>query len=234
MAKLPSFQFYPGDWLKDPELRLCSPAARGVFMDTLCIMFESQRRGILRTNGKPWTPEQLAKVVGCEVDSVHELLENSVIKRSERTGCMYSKRMVRDELVRLRRARGGNKGADYGALGGRPRNPSSNGRKTPSQTGRKPLGERVNNPPSSSSSSSPSGYSPLTPQGVVGLRLRDRRKLMAQREQAITLLRSMGQNPNGVPIEVLNAWADAGGYDGLPDQLKEAAIRDTIHRRCSD
>ncbi len=43
--KLPSFQFYPGDWMKDPALRSVSLEARGLWMDMLCLLFESVRRG---------------------------------------------------------------------------------------------------------------------------------------------------------------------------------------------
>jgi hypothetical protein len=49
MAKLPSFQFYPGDWMKDPDLRRCTPIARGVYIDVLCLMHENTWRGILTT-----------------------------------------------------------------------------------------------------------------------------------------------------------------------------------------
>ena len=59
-SKLPSFQFYPGDWMKDPALAICSAGARGVWMDVMCLMFESPKRGYLITNGVPWTIEQIA------------------------------------------------------------------------------------------------------------------------------------------------------------------------------
>ncbi len=45
IMKLPSFQFYPGDWMKDPSLRSVSLEARGLWMDMLCLLFESVRRG---------------------------------------------------------------------------------------------------------------------------------------------------------------------------------------------
>ena len=32
--KLPAFQFYPGDWRKDPNLCRCSHAAKGVWIDS--------------------------------------------------------------------------------------------------------------------------------------------------------------------------------------------------------
>jgi hypothetical protein len=45
IMKLPSFQFYPGDWMKDPALRSVSLEARGLWIDMLCLLFESGRRG---------------------------------------------------------------------------------------------------------------------------------------------------------------------------------------------
>ncbi len=50
-SKLPAFQFYPGDWLKDPAVRSLPLEARGLWIDLLCIMHESDRRGYLELNG---------------------------------------------------------------------------------------------------------------------------------------------------------------------------------------
>ena len=55
MRKLPGFVFYPGDGLKDPELRGCSPGARGTWIDMLCMMWESSQRGVLRAYDLPTT-----------------------------------------------------------------------------------------------------------------------------------------------------------------------------------
>jgi hypothetical protein len=55
--KLPAIQFYTGDWLKDPELSLCSSSTRGVWMDLLCRMHESGRSGIVTG-----TVEQLCRL----------------------------------------------------------------------------------------------------------------------------------------------------------------------------
>jgi hypothetical protein len=57
MGKLAWFHFYPGDWMKDPDLRRCSPAARGVYMDLLCLMFECEERGVLLVGDEPWTDD---------------------------------------------------------------------------------------------------------------------------------------------------------------------------------
>lgn len=43
MAKRPSFQFYTGDWKKDPELSLCSPSTRGIWIDLMCAIHDLDR-----------------------------------------------------------------------------------------------------------------------------------------------------------------------------------------------
>ena len=74
--KLPSFQFYPGDWMKDPGLRSVSLEARGLWIDMLCLLFESGRRGYLQhATGKPVTNEQLARMTGSSPEQVSRLLQ---------------------------------------------------------------------------------------------------------------------------------------------------------------
>lgn len=120
--KLPSFQFYPGDWLKDPALRACSHAAKGVCIDTLCLMFECVPRGVLVTGASPWSEKDWAAAVGGNGDvtagCIRELLDKGVVRRRgdepealQRRyaallsdlppGSYYSLRMVRDEHERL-------------------------------------------------------------------------------------------------------------------------------------
>jgi hypothetical protein len=60
MSKLPSFQFYPGDWLKDPQLRMASMSSKGIWIDLLCAMFEAKERGALAA-----TADQYSKLLGC-------------------------------------------------------------------------------------------------------------------------------------------------------------------------
>ena len=56
-------------------------------------------RGVFRTNGTPWSVEKIAQAVREPVDLVHELIENAVLKRSER-GEIYWSRLVKDEAKR--------------------------------------------------------------------------------------------------------------------------------------
>jgi phage antirepressor YoqD-like protein len=47
MSKAPAFQFYVKDWLSDPQLRMASFQTKGIWIDLLCLMWESQERGKL-------------------------------------------------------------------------------------------------------------------------------------------------------------------------------------------
>ena len=103
-GKLPSFQMYPGDWMKDPALRSCSIAARGLWMDMLCLMFECDRRGYLQTaSGSPYSLDQLARMTGCSTDEVTRMvgeLETSGVFSRTAHGTIFSRRLSRDEEAR--------------------------------------------------------------------------------------------------------------------------------------
>jgi len=103
MAKLPGFFFYCGDWLKDPALRRCSPAARGVWIDMLCLMFECEDRGVLSAGGVPWSDEEVAAAVSGDTTAnlacICELIAKGVADRNS-SGAIFSRRLVRDEGTR--------------------------------------------------------------------------------------------------------------------------------------
>lgn len=103
MGKLPYLKFYTGDWIKDANLRRCSPNARAVFIDLLCVMFDCEDRGVLGSNGEPWTEEEVAQAIPGDTFQnllgVNELLKNNVIRKDDR-GFIYSKRMLADEQER--------------------------------------------------------------------------------------------------------------------------------------
>ena len=64
MAKLPYMQFYQGDWLSDPAVRMLSPAARGIWFDFLCHM-ANDRSGVIAGNRV-----QLSRLASCSTDEV--------------------------------------------------------------------------------------------------------------------------------------------------------------------
>lgn len=110
MAKRPAFLFYPGDWLKDANLRRCSHNAKGVMIDLMCLMFECEDPGFLATAGIGWTDQEICRAIGGDSESTasgyHELLAKGAIRRSD-DGIVYCSMLVRGEqLVRERRASG--------------------------------------------------------------------------------------------------------------------------------
>ena len=98
--KQPWLKFYPSDWRADPALRMCSLAARGLWIEMLCLMHEARPFGFLLVNGRPVTAARLANLVGAGVAEVEgflvELEEAGVFSR-DADGALYSRRMRRDE-----------------------------------------------------------------------------------------------------------------------------------------
>lgn len=113
--KRPSFQFYPGDWRKDQNLSRASLEAKGALIEVLCLAFECEKRGVLKTGKTAWTIEEIAHAMGGDkmrnISAIEELLTLKVLKK-DRKNAIFSSRMVRDEkLSKVRRAcgsRGGN------------------------------------------------------------------------------------------------------------------------------
>lgn len=120
--KRPAFQFYPADWRNNAKLRRCSWAARGVWIELMGLMHDSDEYGILR-----WPLKQIAQALGAPMKLIKELVDCGVLYGVESGTCealiytpvsgrvrgkpvalvsaqqgplWYSPRMVRDEYVR--------------------------------------------------------------------------------------------------------------------------------------
>jgi len=110
-TKLPSMQFYPGDWKKDPGIKSLSIAARGLWFEMLLIMWEAENRGYLVVGNVPMNSQQLARNVGIDRTECEQLLkeleEVNVYSRSDEIGVIYCRRMVKDENLRLSKCRAG-------------------------------------------------------------------------------------------------------------------------------
>jgi hypothetical protein len=127
MANRPAFQFYPADWRNNSKLRRCSEAARGAWIDVLCLMHDSDEYGVLR-----WPLSDIARATGLPIKLLKELVAKEVLKggdkgcdgyvftprhagkdgepveliKASKESCWYSTRFVRDEYVRQRRGVG--------------------------------------------------------------------------------------------------------------------------------
>lgn len=122
--KRPSFQFYPADWRNNAKLRRCSEAARGAWMDILCVLHDSDEYGVVR-----WPLADIARAAGVPIKLAKELAAKDVLKGADKDAapyvytprhagksgepvtlvapgdgpCWYCSRFVRDEWVRQRR-----------------------------------------------------------------------------------------------------------------------------------
>lgn len=117
--KRPSFQFYPGDWLRDAALRACSVQARGLWMDMLCFMHEGSPYGYLKVNQKIIQADSLAAMVGLPLKETRQYLEELLqagVYSVDETGTIYSRRMLKDEHKRSVRAEAGSKGGNPNLL----------------------------------------------------------------------------------------------------------------------
>ena len=128
MSGRPSFQFYPKDWRTDANLRRCSPAARGVWLDVMCVLHDSEEYGLVR-----YPLKELAGAASAAMPHVRELVDKNVLRGTDKGACepaiyvpkhgrregpavtlvaaqngpiWYSKRMVKDEYVRTIRGEG--------------------------------------------------------------------------------------------------------------------------------
>lgn len=170
--KRPSFQFYPGDWQSNSNLKRCTRLEKSVWLDVLCLMHDQEEYGVLR-----WTLKEIAEAAHCKIAELKSLHEKGVLKGADkghtcdayvyvpRSGrrdgdpvellpeqqgpIWYSSRFVRDEYVRTIRGE------------------SSRFGDSPDDSPKPPKGERTKASPkppfgdgASSSSSSSSSASP--------------------------------------------------------------------------
>ncbi len=156
--KRPAFQFYPADWRKDPCLSVCSLAARGLWIELMCIAHESAEYGVLSLNGKAMTDQQIARLVGEPIQALSRLLAEleaaGVFSRDDK-GAIFSRRMVKDERLRDIRAKAGR-------LGGNPNLVKQKDKQQDNQS-TKQSGKQSPTPSSSSSSSEKEKDSPASP-----------------------------------------------------------------------
>jgi len=112
----PWIKFFTRDYLDDRPLRKCSPAARALWVDMFCLMNEGNPHGFLADSLGPHDDKYLAQLSGIPLAVTKKLiaeLESFKIFSRDEQGVIFSRRMVRDEQVRQRRAEGG-------PLGGNP------------------------------------------------------------------------------------------------------------------
>lgn len=114
-AAKPFIKFFPTDWQADQMLRLCSVAARGLWIEMLCLMHKADRYGHLLINGVPPTDTQLAVLTATPTHSLPDLigeLEAAGVFSRTSKGVIYSRRLVRDEKKAKTAQENGKKGGN--------------------------------------------------------------------------------------------------------------------------
>lgn len=95
--KYPHIPFYTGDWTKDPALSKCSPAARGIWIDVLCAMWNLDRSGRLTGNVR-----QLSRICRCSDDEMasaineFQLTESAGVTDDNGVITLVNRRMERE------------------------------------------------------------------------------------------------------------------------------------------
>jgi len=125
-----SSKFFWSDWRSDTALRSCSLAARGLWMDMLCIAAEAQPTGYVLVNGRNLTTTDLARLTGApeaDIQSALAELDAAGVFSRDRKGRIYSRRMVRDvkmsQINRKNGKMGGNPSLCYNTQNPQPDNP---------------------------------------------------------------------------------------------------------------
>ena len=95
-------KFWWRDHQGDAALRACSLAARGYWMELLCIAHEAEQVGYVLLNSKQPTGRQIAIIAGCSEREARKLeaeLEDAGVFSRLPDGTIYSRRMVKDAEV---------------------------------------------------------------------------------------------------------------------------------------
>ena len=110
----PADLWFWSDWFSSFDVRSCSLASRGLWMDMLGIMSRAEIKGALTINGKQIGSKELAKIVGItERETIPLLKELEVHKVFSRLpdGIIINRRMYKTSKLSQARAEAGKKGA---------------------------------------------------------------------------------------------------------------------------
>ncbi|TGY80012.1 hypothetical protein [Lepagella muris] len=101
-----------GEWLDSPRINNLSYDLRGIWLTMLCYMWESPTRGIMaKANGKPYTQDQIIRLLDIDPLALSILLENGLLAKNDK-GAYYSPDMVHRERVSKARRTAGRKGGE--------------------------------------------------------------------------------------------------------------------------
>ena len=74
----PSFQFYPADWLGNKNLKRCTHAEKGMWVDLMCLFHDGEPYGVLR-----WTLEEISQGIGAKTNQLRGLIIKGILKGAD-------------------------------------------------------------------------------------------------------------------------------------------------------
>ena len=125
--KLPYLKFYVNDWLADEALQACSLAARGLWIQLVCLMYKSEKRGCLAIGGKVPTCGQIARMARAtpkEVGTLLDELNDMGVSSTDEDGFVYCRRMIRDFNLSEKRYKAGKNGGNPNLVNQKTENPA--------------------------------------------------------------------------------------------------------------
>lgn len=119
MKRNPWLKFYVADWRADPGLRMCSAAARGVWIDLICLMHEAVPYGHLLVHGQPPEVAQLSYLTATPPEHLSECLaelESAGVFSRTREGVIYSRKLTRMASDSAKKRKSGKMGGNPSLL----------------------------------------------------------------------------------------------------------------------
>lgn len=114
-TKQPSMQWYPKDWLGDPNVQSLDYEMQGIWFAILMQMWLSEERGKLTLNGLAMPIDAIARLLGLTVakaeEAVGKLITYGVASSERESGKLYCRRMVKYKSLTQIRREAGIKGA---------------------------------------------------------------------------------------------------------------------------
>ena len=101
MSKLPAFQFYPGDWLRDVGVQSASFETRGFWVELLIRMWDAPKRGKLEIRRG-----DLRRLLNCNADVEKRCLAEikrlgiADVTHSNGKVTIVNRRMFKDQIER--------------------------------------------------------------------------------------------------------------------------------------
>jgi uncharacterized protein YdaU (DUF1376 family) len=219
-SSYPWFPFYVDDFFLDEKVQCMNHAQVGMYLRLLSLQWQE--------GSIPSDPTKLSAILGIDAnafrtqcDWVSECFKQCV----NNTSRMQNSRMEHERILRKHKSEKARESSQTRWVRRNKSRMRTHSKRTPNGKQSDSEGNAIHS----------HSNTPLPPKRGNGLRPREQRKLNDQRELAMTLLRSMGEKPTDVNIEVYReAERLACGFDGWSERIREMAITDIISKRLGE